>query len=354
MHAGEAQRAFFWCPGCGYPDAAHWFCGGVAVQSRDELQALWGCAGTLALHSGWLCAFIFLGSSSHGEAFRPPGPGEKAGESGGCFRLSPGRCVVDASLALEHCYLKLAPRPGVPCLPLMGLMAHDVVTLLVDAPCVITVPLGAHPLRYQGRGLWESSLPVERGRVGVCRLSMPASVRGCPRPCGVFDAAFRMSLAAGWPLWGETASTPRLQLATRGPPAGLCPRLLFGPSWSAWFNWFAMTTVQACLPLRSPSAASPRGSSPADSGEADLCTRADGLVRGHRRVGSLFPPRGRAWPPQIKQCRRGCVRLIPVSLDWRYVSRHLVALVVLSKPSMRPPLPRYDGSCWEAARGNSP
>ena len=175
----------------------------------------------LAIHPGGLFACIFLGHPSHGEAFRAPGRGEQAGESGGFFRLSTGRCLVDSSWELEHVYLKLAPRQGVPCIPMMCIMAHDVWTLLVDSPCVLPVPLGASPLCSPGLGLWGRALPVSRVRVGVCLRSVTESVRGCPRPCLVFDAAWRMSLSAGGPVWVETASPPILQLSTRGPPAGL-------------------------------------------------------------------------------------------------------------------------------------
>jgi hypothetical protein len=114
----------------------------------------------LAIHSGCLFSFIFLCHPSHGEAFRTPGRGEKSLESVGFFRLSTGRCLVDSSLELEHFYLKLAPRHGVPFIPMMCIMAHDVLTLLVDSTFVITVPLWAYPLRYQGLWLWGRSLPV--------------------------------------------------------------------------------------------------------------------------------------------------------------------------------------------------
>jgi hypothetical protein len=124
-------------------------------------------------------------------------------------------------LELEHFDLKLAPRHGVPFIPVMCITAHDVLTLLVDSTCVITVPLWAYPLHYQGLWLWGRSLPVSRVRVCVCLLSVTESVRGFPSPCLVFDAAFRMSLSAGCPLWVDTASTSILQLSTRGPPSGL-------------------------------------------------------------------------------------------------------------------------------------
>jgi len=54
-------------------------------------------------------------------------------------------------------------------------------------------------------------------------------------------------------------------------------------------------------------------------------TPAYGLVRGHRGVGSLFPPRGRELHPHVKQFRRfrGCHIL--VSVYFTYVSRQLVA-----------------------------
>jgi hypothetical protein len=52
---------------------------------------------------------------------------------------------------------------------------------------------------------------------------------------------------------------------------------------------------------------------------------ADGVGRGHRGVGSLFPPRWRAWHPHVKQCRRYRVRHILRSVYFTYVSRQLVA-----------------------------
>ncbi len=201
-HSGsrwDAKRAFFWCTGFGYPDSAHWFCRCVEVHSRDEFQALWWCEVTLAIHSGCLFPFIFLCHLAHGEAFRTPGRGEQSLESVGFFRLSTGRCLVDSSLELEHFDLKLAPRHGVPFIPVMCITAHDVLTLLVDSTCVITVPLWAYPLHYQGLWLWGRSLPCSRLRVCVGLLRVTESVRGFPSPCLIFDAALRMSLSAGCP-----------------------------------------------------------------------------------------------------------------------------------------------------------
>jgi hypothetical protein len=54
-------------------------------------------------------------------------------------------------------------------------------------------------------------------------------------------------------------------------------------------------------------------------------TPACGLVRGRRGVGSLFPPRGRALHPHVKQFRHFCVRHILASICITYVSRQLVA-----------------------------
>ena len=88
----------------------------------------------------------------------------------GFFCLSTGRCLVDSSLELEHLYLKLAPRSCVPFIPMIYIMAHDVLTLLVDSTFVITVPLWAYPLHYQGLWLRGRSLPSYRLRVCVCLL----------------------------------------------------------------------------------------------------------------------------------------------------------------------------------------
>src|SRR5437867_11016798 len=46
----------------------------------------------------------------------------------------------------------------------------------------------------------------------------------------------------------------------------------------------------------------------------DIIYETEHLVRGHRRAGSLFPPRGRELHPQIAQFRCFRIRLIPVSL----------------------------------------
>src|SRR5713101_1316463 len=54
-------------------------------------------------------------------------------------------------------------------------------------------------------------------------------------------------------------------------------------------------------------------------------TPACGLVRGHRGVGSLCPPRGRELHPHVKQFRRLCARHILASIWITYVSRQLVA-----------------------------
>src|SRR5438552_3998234 len=54
-------------------------------------------------------------------------------------------------------------------------------------------------------------------------------------------------------------------------------------------------------------------------------TPAYGLVRGHRGVGSLFPPRGRELHPHVKQFRRLRVRHVLASSCIACVSRQLVA-----------------------------
>ena len=153
----------------------------------------------LAIHSGGLFPFVFLGHPSYGEAFRTPGRGEEFLEPVGFRGLSTGRCLVDSSLELEYPHLKRAPGDGIPFIPLMCLMAHDFLTLLVDSPFVLTVPLWAYPLYYPGLWLWGRSLPGSRLRVCVCLLSVAESVRGFPSLCLIFDAALRMSLSAGCP-----------------------------------------------------------------------------------------------------------------------------------------------------------
>src|SRR5438128_804277 len=104
---------------------------------------------------------VFLRDPAHCEAFRTPGRGEEFLESVGFLRLSTDRCLGDSSLELEHFHLELPPGDGVPFIPMMCIMAHDVLTLRVDSPCVITVPLWAYPSHCRGSWLRGRSLHTE-------------------------------------------------------------------------------------------------------------------------------------------------------------------------------------------------
>jgi hypothetical protein len=194
---------------------------------------LWGRQVARALSAGGLCAFVCRRSPAHCEAFRPPGRGAACLESGGCLRLSPGRGVGDASWELAPFHRELPPGDGGPCLPMMGIMAPDGWTLLVDSPCVRPVPLGASPAPGRGPWLRGRARHTSRLRVGG-GLRRGESVRGFPSPWVTLGALWRGSRAAGGRCGGRRQAGNCLPLWP-----GLLPRplgliVLCGPrlSWA--------------------------------------------------------------------------------------------------------------------------
>ena len=147
----------------------------------------------------------------------------------GFLRLSTGRCLGDSSLELEPFHLELPPGDGVPFIPMMGIMAHDVLTLLVDSPCVITVPLWAYP--SHGRGPWLRGRSLHTSRLWVCvGLLSVESVRGFPSPCVTCGALCRVSLSAGCRCGWILQACNFLQLSPGLLTMILGIIVLFGPS----------------------------------------------------------------------------------------------------------------------------
>ncbi len=94
------------------------------------------------------------------------------------------------------------------------------------------------------RALASGEIPAFLPLTGL-RMPSPFSEsgRGFPSPCVIFDAAFRMSLSAGYRCWVDTANTQSLQLRPEVLPLLLDTVILFGPSLSTWLHWFEVTTV---------------------------------------------------------------------------------------------------------------
>src|SRR6516165_7816729 len=114
---------------------------------------------------------------------------------------------------------------------MMCIMAHDVLTLLVDSTCVITVPLWAYPSHCRGPWLRGRSLHTSRLRVCVCLLSVE-SVRGFPSPWVTFGAVCRVSLSAGCLCGWILQACNFLQLWPGLLTMTLGIIVLFGPSFS--------------------------------------------------------------------------------------------------------------------------
>src|SRR2546422_582194 len=231
MHDGEAERAFCRFARLGYPNPAYGVDGCVEVHGGEELQSLWWRQVSRAIDSGGLFPGVFLRDPAHCEAFRTPGRGEEFLESVGFLRLSTDRCLGDSSLELEHLHLELPPGDGVPFIPMMCIMAHDVWTLLVDSPFVSTVPLWAYPSHC--RGLWLRGRSLHTSRLRVCvGLLSGESVRGFPSPWVTCGALGRVSLSAGCRCGWRRQACNFLQLwpGLRTMTLGII--VVFGPSFS--------------------------------------------------------------------------------------------------------------------------
>jgi len=170
MHDRDAEGAFVRCAGCVSPYSAYRFHGSMQVHVREQLQSLWRCQALYAVHPGSLFPCVFLCYPAHREAFCAPGRGEKFLESAGFLGLSTGRCLRDASLELEDPHLELAPRDGIPFIPMTLVMAHDVCTLLDDSLVdVHRSPVGVSCALHAGCGFGGD--PCRLPRAGLRRPS---------------------------------------------------------------------------------------------------------------------------------------------------------------------------------------
>jgi hypothetical protein len=162
------------------------------------------------------------------------------------------------------------------------------------------------------------------------RLRVCVGLLTCVRACGASQVSvWHLTLPLGChcppdALWMDTASILTLQLWLRGLPAvlGIAPILdpvqpgLTGDMLRRFMCGFTFVTHGELRLVDHPRQARRMPT---------FLTPACGLVRGHRGVGSLFPPRGRELHPHVKQFRRFCVRHILISIYITYVSRQLVA-----------------------------
>src|SRR5216683_3137159 len=178
---------------------------------------------------GSLFSLVFLGHPAHRKAFCTPRRREKFLEAAGFLGLSTARCLIDSSLELEDAPLDLAPRHGLPFIPMTDVMAHDFSTLLedslVDDHCS---PVGVSLVLPWALASGEIPAPA---RVRVC-VGLLTGVRACggfPSPCLACDAPVRVPLSAGCTMDGYCTYFDRAALAT-GLARRPWHRAHFGPS----------------------------------------------------------------------------------------------------------------------------
>ena len=194
----------------------------------------------------------------------------------------------------------------------------------------IPAPLWAYPA-HDTAALASGEIPAaSRWRVHV-RLLRLESVRGLSKSlCDMWrslEGATVRRMPYGWMRHGSCAMPLRLGLICHCPGS----LVLFGPSFPGLEDRVQPgETGDGFRRVNRTSRAFPLGSFASwllsvRLGRCRPVTPAGGLVHGHRGDGALFPPRGRALPPHVKQLRRFCVRHIPVCNSFTYVSRQLVA-----------------------------